>query len=112
MSDYYKPSDCKDIESAVQWAIAGEKSLEIIGHGSKRLVGRPAQYDAALDLSGMAGVILYEPQELIPSAKARTPLAGIAPLLASNGQGPAFQPTAPGPLPRRCPSPAATRACL
>jgi len=46
MSDHYKPSDRKDIESAVQWAIAGGKSLEIIGHGSKRLLGRPAQYDA------------------------------------------------------------------
>jgi glycolate oxidase FAD binding subunit len=92
MSDYYKPRDRKDIEAAVQWAIAGGKSLEIVGHGSKRLLGRPAQYDATLDLSGMAGVILYEPQELILSAKAGTPLAEIIALLASNGQELAFEP--------------------
>src|SRR6267378_5935527 len=98
MSDHYKPSDRKDIESAVQWAIAGGKSLEIIGHGSKRLLGRPAQYDAALDLSGMAGVILYEPQELILSAKAGTPLAEITALLASSGQELAFEPMDYGPL--------------
>src|SRR5229473_1962297 len=98
MSDYYKPSDCKDIESAVRWAVAGEKSLEIMGHGSKRLVGRPAQYDATLDMSGMAGVILYEPQELILSAKAGTPLAEITALLASNGQELAFEPMDYGPL--------------
>src|SRR6267143_2336455 len=98
MSDYYKPRDCKDVESAVQWAIAGEKSLEIIGHGSKRLLGRPAQYDATLDLSGMAGVILYEPQELILSAKAGTPLAEITALLASSGQELAFEPMDYGPL--------------
>src|SRR5215467_10897092 len=70
MSDYIKPNDRKDIEAAVQWAVAGGKSLEVVGHGSKRALGRPAQYDATIDLSGVAGVILYEPQELILSAKA------------------------------------------
>src|SRR6266852_1724359 len=98
MSDYYKPRDCKDVEAAVQWAIAGGKSLEIIGHGSKRLVGRPAQYDATLDMSGMAGVILYEPQELVLSAKAGTPLAEITALLASSDQELAFEPMDYGPL--------------
>src|SRR5260370_9852516 len=92
MSDYYKPSDCKDIESAVQWAIAGGKSLEIIGHGSKRLVGRPAQYDAALDLSGMAGVILYQPHGPNLSPQPRAPPPENPPLLAINPPGRAFQP--------------------
>jgi glycolate oxidase FAD binding subunit len=98
MSDYYKPSDPKDIEAAVQWALAGGKSLEIIGHGSKRPLGRPAQYDATLDLSGVAGIVLYEPQELILSARAGTPLAEITTLLASNGQELAFEPMDYGPL--------------
>jgi len=98
MSDYYKPSNRKDIEAAVRWAIAGGKSLEVIGHGSKRPIGRPAQYDATLDVSGMAGVILYEPQELVLSAKAGTPLTEITTLLASNGQELAFEPMDYGPL--------------
>ena len=98
MSDYHKPREHRDIEAAVQWAIAGGRSLEIVGHGSKRLVGRPAQYDATLDLSGMAGVILYEPQELIISARAGTPLGEIIALLASNGQELAFEPLDYGPL--------------
>jgi glycolate oxidase FAD binding subunit len=98
MSDYYKPSDLKDIEAAVQWAAAAGKSLEIIGHGSKRLLGRPAQYDATLDLSEIAGIILYEPQELVLSAKAGTPLAEITALLASHGQELAFEPMDYGPL--------------
>ena len=98
MPDNYKPRDHKDIEAAVQWAIAGGKSLEIVGHGSKRMLGRPAQYDATLDLSGIAGIILYEPQELVLSAKAGTPLAEITTLLASNGQELAFEPMDYGPL--------------
>src|SRR5882762_1710778 len=92
MSDNCKPRDHKDIETAVQWAIAEGKSLEIVGHGSKRMLGRPAQYDATIDLSGMTGVTLYEPQELVLSARAGTPLAEITTLLASNGQELAFEP--------------------
>jgi glycolate oxidase FAD binding subunit len=98
MPDYRKPRDRGEIEAAVQWAIAAGKSLEIVGHGSKRLVGRPAQYDATVDLSEMAGIILYEPQELILSAKAGTSLAEINALLASNGQELAFEPMDYGPL--------------
>jgi glycolate oxidase FAD binding subunit len=98
MSDYYRPNDRKDIEAAVQWAIAEGKSLEVVGHGSKRLLGRPAQYDATLDLSAMAGVTLYEPRELILSAKAGTSLAEVTALLASNGQELAFEPMDYGPL--------------
>jgi glycolate oxidase FAD binding subunit len=98
MSDNYKPRDHKDIETVVQWAIAEGKSLEIVGHGSKRMLGRPAQYDATIDLSGMTGVILYEPQELVLSAKTGTPFAEIKALLASNGQELAFEPMDYGPL--------------
>lgn len=98
MPDNYKPHDHQEIEAAVQWAAAEGKSLEIVGHGSKRMFGRPAQYDATLDLSGMAGIILYEPQELVLSAKAGTPLVEITALLASKGQELAFEPMDYGPL--------------
>jgi glycolate oxidase FAD binding subunit len=52
MSDTIAPNDHKDVEAAVQWAVAQAKSLEIIGHGSKRALGRPMQTDATLDLAG------------------------------------------------------------
>ena len=92
MEDTIKPRDRNDIEAAVQWALGGGKSLEIIGHGSKRALGRPAQYDATLDVSALSGVTLYEPQELVLSAKAGTPLAEIDALLAAQGQALAFEP--------------------
>src|SRR6185437_7389973 len=50
--------------------------------GSKRAIGRAAQWDATLDLSGLSGVTLYEPEELVLSAKAGTPLAEIEALVA------------------------------
>src|SRR5258708_12643737 len=81
MADRLKPRDAKDAEAAVQWALAEGKALELVGHGSKRAIGRPAQTDLTLDLSGLGGVSLYEPEALGLSAKAPTPLPAIdAPL--------------------------------
>jgi glycolate oxidase FAD binding subunit len=98
MSEALKAHDAKDVETAVQWALAQRKSLEIVGHGTKRSLGRPAQVDATLDLSGLTGVTLYEPEELVLSARAGTPLMEIEDLLAANGQQLAFEPMDFGPL--------------
>jgi glycolate oxidase FAD binding subunit len=92
MVDNLKPRDAKDVEAAVQWALAEGKALELVGHGSKRAIGRPAQTDLTLDLSALAGVTLYEPEELVLSAKAGTPLAEIEALVAAQGQQLAFEP--------------------
>ena len=98
MTDTLKPRDGKDVESAVQWALAEGKSLEIAGHGSKRAIGRPAQTDLTLDLSALTGVTLYEPEELVLTARAGTPIAEIEALVASKGQQLAFEPMDYGPL--------------
>src|SRR3984893_7001641 len=98
MADTLKARDAKDVEAAVQWAAADGKTLEIIGHGSKRALGRAAQFDATLDLSELAGVTLYEPEELVLSAKAGTPLAEVEALVQSKGQELAFEPMDYGPL--------------
>jgi glycolate oxidase FAD binding subunit len=92
MADTLRPRDAKDVEAAVQSALAGGKTVEIVGHGSKRAIGRPVQTDLTLDLSALAGVTLYEPEELVLSAKAGTPLAEIETLLAANNQQLAFEP--------------------
>jgi len=92
MADTLRPRDAKDVEAAVQSALAGGKTVEIVGHGSKRVIGRPVQTDLTLDLSALAGVTLYEPEELVLSAKAGTPLAEIETLLAANNQQLAFEP--------------------
>jgi glycolate oxidase FAD binding subunit len=98
MADILKPRDAKDVEAAVQWALAQGKTLEVTGAGSKRRIGRPSQTDCTLDLSALAGVTLYEPQELVLSAGAGTPLAEIAAQVAAAGQQLAFEPMDYGPL--------------
>jgi glycolate oxidase FAD binding subunit len=98
MVENVKPRDAAEVEQAIQWAMAGGKTLEVVGRGSKRPIGRAAQWDMALDLSGLSGVTLYEPAELVLSAKAGTSLAEIEALLSASGQELAFEPVDYGPL--------------
>ena len=98
MTDTLKPRDAKEVEEAVRWALGNDKALELVGQGSKRALGRPSQTDITLDLSGLSGVTLYEPAELVLSAGAGTPLAEIEALLAKNNQQLDFEPMDYGPL--------------
>jgi len=98
MPDVLRARDAKDVEAALQWALAESKSLEVIGQGSKRQLGRPAQSDATLDLGGLSGVTLYEPEELVLSVGAGTLLVEIEALLAGSAQELAFEPMDYGPL--------------
>jgi glycolate oxidase FAD binding subunit len=92
MSEALRPVDSKQVEDAISWALAQGKALELIGHASKRAIGRAAQWDVSLDLSGLTGVTLYEPEELVLSAKAGTPLSQIEALVADKRQELAFEP--------------------
>jgi glycolate oxidase FAD binding subunit len=93
-----RPRDAKDVAAAVEWAAGEGKTLEIVGRGSKRGIGRAAQWDLTLDLSALTGVTLYEPEELVLSARAGTPIAEIEAQIASKGQELAFEPIDCGPL--------------
>jgi glycolate oxidase FAD binding subunit len=103
MVDTLTPRDDKDVAAAITWALAQGKTLEIIGQGSKRAIGRAAQWDLTLDMSGLSGVSLYEPEELVLSARAGTPLIEIEALLAVRGQELAFEPMDYGPILGRAP---------
>jgi glycolate oxidase FAD binding subunit len=98
MTDTLKPRDAKEVEDAVRWALSEDKPLDLCGQGSKHALGRPSQTDFTLDLSGLAGVTLYEPAELVLSARAGTPIAEIEALLAENNQQLGFEPMDYGPL--------------
>jgi glycolate dehydrogenase FAD-binding subunit len=98
MTGTIKPPDAKAVEEAVQWALSEGKSLEIVAGGSKRAIGRPLQTELTLDLAALAGVTLYEPEELVLSARAGTSLAQIESLVSSHGQQLAFEPMDYGPL--------------
>src|SRR5205085_12185249 len=88
----------KDVEQAVRAAIGSEQPMEIIGHGSMRLIGQPMASNALLDLSALNGVRSYEPTELIITVQAGAPLADVKSLIDSKNQQFAFEPIDTSPL--------------
>ena len=73
MSDILKPENETQVLEAVQWALSGNaKTLNVVGLGTKRGLGNLVSADVTLDLSGHTGITLYEPEELVMSARAGT----------------------------------------
>lgn len=87
-----------EVIAAVSQAAAEHTTLEIIGQGSRRALGHPGPADAVLDVSAMTGVTIYEPSELVLTARAGTALADIEAIVAAEGQHLAFEPPDFGPL--------------
>ncbi len=98
MSDKFVPHNNQQVVDAVLWAVGEETPLEIIGQGSKQALGRSMQVAHTLDLSRLTGITLYEPEELVISARAGTPIAEIEAELEKNSQEFQFEPMDYGPL--------------
>jgi glycolate oxidase FAD binding subunit len=81
----------EDLAEAVREAAEARRPLAIKGLGSKAFYGRQVT-GADLDLSEHAGIIGYEPSELVITARGGTPLAEIEAQLAENNQMLAFEP--------------------
>ncbi len=86
------PASSGEVAEAVAGAAAKRLPLAITGLATKAALGRPAGDRYRLDLSGLSGISFYEPEELVLSALAGTPLEQIEALLAGRGQELAFEP--------------------
>lgn len=98
MSDRLCPRDEAEVVETVRWAVSEGRTLDVAGSRSKAALGRYIQTDVTLELSALSGVTLYEPEELVLSAKAGTPVAEIEALVAASNQMLAFEPMDFGPL--------------
>jgi glycolate dehydrogenase FAD-binding subunit len=92
MDAILKPGGEMELGEAIEMAVAAGTPLELIGAGTKRGLGRPMQTARTLDLSRFSGISLYEPEELVITAGAATPLAEIKAALAAKDQMLAFEP--------------------
>ena len=68
------------------------------GAGTKRGIGRPVPAGRRLVSSGLAGLTLYEPEELVVGTRPGTPLDDLRRSLEQHGQMLAFEPPDFGPL--------------
>lgn len=91
MMDYAVSQLCDQVMTAR----ANFQAIEIVGGGTKRFYGNPMpdpQNMTRLDMSGISGVVTYEPSELVLTALAGTSLYEIENTLAEKGQMLAFDP--------------------
>ena len=84
--------DSADLLEVLQAAASNQTKLEIRGQGTRLGLGRPVEADQIITLDGLNGITTYEPDELVLSAKAATPLADILKALDEAGQMLAFDP--------------------
>ncbi len=98
MTNTFKPENADQVVEAVAWAAAEARPLGVAGRGTKRGLGRPVQAAHGIDLSGLTGITLYEPEALVLSARAGTPRAEIEAVLVEQRQQLAFEPGDLGPL--------------
>ena len=102
MTEVLQPADAAQAVEIVAWAAGEEIPLEVAGAATKRGLGRPLLgphggegnriIGHTLDLSHLTGITLYEPEELVLTAGAGTPLAEIEAAVAAQSQQLAFEP--------------------
>ncbi|MBV8976663.1 MAG: FAD-binding protein [Alphaproteobacteria bacterium] len=80
------------VVEAVRQARERRSTLEIVGGGTRRSAGRPMHCEAVLDVSGLRGIVTYEPEELVLTVKPATTLAEIEAVLGARNQRLGFEP--------------------
>ncbi|MGB0748937.1 MAG: glycolate oxidase subunit GlcE [Magnetospiraceae bacterium] len=98
MPETFSPSNPQEIGALLADRAASGTPLKIRAGGSKSALGHAVAADDTLDLSALNQVHFYEPEELVLSAAAATPLRVVEDLLAQHHQRLAFEPPDLGPL--------------
>lgn len=87
-----EPRSAAEVRDAVRWALSASAPLEIIGAGTRRAIAERGQAANTLSLGGLAGIVGYEPEELILTVRPGTTLAEIEAALGERSQMMAFEP--------------------
>jgi glycolate oxidase FAD binding subunit len=88
-----RPASEAEAAAMVAAALADKQTLSIEGGGSKRHLGRMISPSGVLKLDALSGIISYEPDELVMTVRAGTPLREVEAALAEKNQCLAFEPS-------------------
>lgn len=91
--DMFAPKTEDELQKTLVESFEETIPLEIVGKGTKRGWGHPVKAETKLSCQNLSGILVYEPEELVISAKAGTPLVDIEAALAEQGQYLAFEPS-------------------
>jgi len=91
-SDSLVPETEKEVADIIKKFYKSNASLEVVGSGSKRTIGKPLQCEKTMILSKLDGIIEYIPAELYIKVKAGTKMDKIINELKKNKQHLSFEP--------------------
>jgi len=94
----FQPADADEVAAFLRERSQADAPVRLRGGGSKAEFGQPIGNETLVDLSKLAGITLYEPGELVLTARAGTKLAEIEAAIAENNQCMAFEPPVFGAL--------------
>ncbi len=92
LSDVQRPGADWELQFVIAGCAERRLPIEIVGSGSKRAIGRPVDGTVTITTASLRGISLYEPSELVMSARAGTPLSQVEAELAARGQMLPFEP--------------------
>ena len=81
----------QQLQSQVELAFQNKLPLQIIGGNTKSFYGNPSQGET-LSVANHSGIVEYDPQELVVTVRAGTPLKQLKQILAEQGQMLPFEP--------------------
>ena len=86
------PKTEAEAAEAIAAARGSRRRMAIEGGGTRAGLGRPVETDTKFSTRGLTGITLYEPSELVISARAGTPLEEIEAALGEKNQALPFEP--------------------
>ena len=91
---FLEPTRPAEVIDIIRAHAADRRPLAIQGQGTKAGLGRPVTADNTLSLRGLSGIVSYQPEELVLTAKCGTPLRELTEALVAKRQHLAFEPIA------------------
>ncbi|MEK9692657.1 MAG: FAD-binding protein, partial [Rhodospirillaceae bacterium] len=88
----FRPNTSAEIKTAILDALSRDCALAICGGGSKAGLGGEVNSDWVLNTSNLTGILDYEPNELVLTARAGTSISEIDAVLKEAGQHLSFEP--------------------
>ncbi|MDO6414714.1 FAD-binding protein [Sphingomonas sp. BIUV-7] len=94
----HRPNDEQALGALISDAAAAGRKLELRAGGSKAQIGWRAGIADIVDMSAFAGIVDYDPAELVLTVRPATPLAEVEALVAADRQMLGFEPFDHGPI--------------
>jgi len=94
----WTPETEAQLQDAVLQAREEKQPVSVLGHGTKKDYGRPTNGAKPICVSGLSGIVEYQPEELIVTVRSGTPLVALELELMSRRQHLVFEPADWGPV--------------